>query len=292
MQVPGARDVGVEFFTLSKSYNMPGWRIGFAVGNREIIAALARIKSYLDYGIFQPLQIAAIARAERPAALRRRDPRDLSRDAATCCATGSIARAGTCRKPEGHDVRLGGDSRRVQARWARSSSRSSCCATPRSRSRPASASAQYGDDYVRFALIENEHRTRQAIRGIKKALGAAPRPGRARGPRPADAGAGGSAPSRRADRLRDDRRRRGEAPARTPRRGRAPRGRADRARRHRRHRPRHAIAECSTTGIRLTRDALELIARPEHRRRDRADRRLRAGAALRAGRRARAARTW
>src|SRR5438128_3330579 len=60
MQVPGARDVGVEFFTLSKSYNMPGWRIGFAVGNRDIIAALARIKSYLDYGTFQPLQIAAI----------------------------------------------------------------------------------------------------------------------------------------------------------------------------------------------------------------------------------------
>src|SRR5262247_2835834 len=59
MQVPGAREVGVEFFTLSKSYNMPGWRIGFAVGQREIIAALARIKSYLDYGTFQPLQIAA-----------------------------------------------------------------------------------------------------------------------------------------------------------------------------------------------------------------------------------------
>src|SRR5262249_41973686 len=58
-EVPGAREIGVEFFTLSKSYNMPGWRIGFAVGNAEIIAALARIKSYLDYGTFQPLQIAA-----------------------------------------------------------------------------------------------------------------------------------------------------------------------------------------------------------------------------------------
>src|SRR5262249_41175218 len=59
LQVPGAKEVGVEFFTLSKSYNMPGWRVGFAVGNREIIAALARLKSYLDYGIFQPIQIAA-----------------------------------------------------------------------------------------------------------------------------------------------------------------------------------------------------------------------------------------
>ena len=94
---PGAKDVGVEFFTLSKSYNMPGWRVGFAVGNREMIAALARIKSYLDYGIFQPIQIAAIARAERPAGLRRRDPRDAIASGATCCATGSTASAGTCR---------------------------------------------------------------------------------------------------------------------------------------------------------------------------------------------------
>ena len=59
LQVPGAKDVGIEFFTLSKSYNMPGWRVGFAVGNHEIINALARIKSYQDYGMFQPIQIAA-----------------------------------------------------------------------------------------------------------------------------------------------------------------------------------------------------------------------------------------
>lgn len=61
MEVPGARDVGVDFYTLSKSYAMPGWRVGFCVGNREMIHALARIKSYLDYGIFQPVQIAATA---------------------------------------------------------------------------------------------------------------------------------------------------------------------------------------------------------------------------------------
>jgi alanine-synthesizing transaminase len=60
LQVPGAKDVGVEFFTLSKSYSMPGWRVGFALGNRRMISALGRIKSYLDYGIFQPIQIAAI----------------------------------------------------------------------------------------------------------------------------------------------------------------------------------------------------------------------------------------
>src|SRR5499425_2585703 len=66
LQVPGAKDIGVEFYTLSKSYNMPGWRVGFMVGNREIVAALARIKSYLDYGHFQPVQIAATAALTGP----------------------------------------------------------------------------------------------------------------------------------------------------------------------------------------------------------------------------------
>ena len=66
MQVAGAKEVGVEFFTLSKSYNMPGWRVGFAVGNREMIAALARLKSYFDYGMFAPVQVAAIAALNGP----------------------------------------------------------------------------------------------------------------------------------------------------------------------------------------------------------------------------------
>jgi alanine-synthesizing transaminase len=66
LQVPGAKEIGVEFFSLSKSYNMPGWRVGFAVGNGDIIHALARIKSYLDYGIFQPIQIAAIQALNGP----------------------------------------------------------------------------------------------------------------------------------------------------------------------------------------------------------------------------------
>ncbi len=79
LQVAGAKDVGVEFFSLSKSYNMPGWRVGFCVGNKEIVHALARIKSYLDYGIFQPIQIAAIQALERAAGLRRRDLLDVSK---------------------------------------------------------------------------------------------------------------------------------------------------------------------------------------------------------------------
>ena len=140
LQVPGAREVGVEFFTLSKSYNMPGWRIGFAVGNREIIAALARIKSYLDYGTFQPLQIAATHALNGPQhyvdEIREtyRKRRDVLCD--------GLERAGWhVPQAEGDDVRLGGDSRTSTSRWARSSSRSSSCARPRWRCRRASASA-------------------------------------------------------------------------------------------------------------------------------------------------------
>ena len=85
LQVPGAKEIGVEFFSLSKSYNMPGWRVGFAVGNRDIIHALARIKSYLDYGIFQPIQIAAIHALERAPGLRRGNPANVSKAQGFAC---------------------------------------------------------------------------------------------------------------------------------------------------------------------------------------------------------------
>ena len=97
MQVPGAKDVGVEFFTLSKSYNMPGWRVGFAVGNREMIAALARLKSYFDYGMFAPVQVAAIAALNGPQECVARDRRDLSSSGATCWSRDSIAPDGRSR---------------------------------------------------------------------------------------------------------------------------------------------------------------------------------------------------
>ena len=78
MQVPGAKDVAVEFFTLSKSYNMPGWRIGFMVGNKRLVGALARLKSYFDYGTFTPIQVASIAALEGPQECVRADLRQLS----------------------------------------------------------------------------------------------------------------------------------------------------------------------------------------------------------------------
>ena len=181
--MPGAKDVGVEFFTLSKSYNMPGWRIGFAVGNREIIAALARIKSYLDYGIFQPVQIAATHALNGPQHYVD-EIRETYRKRRDVLCEGLDARRLARAEAEGDDVRLGRDPRRSTSRWARSSSRSSCCARRRWRCRPGIGFGEYGDHYVRFALIENEHRTRQAIRGIRKALGATPRPGARAGRRP------------------------------------------------------------------------------------------------------------
>ena len=88
MQVPGARDVAVEFFTMSKSYNMAGWRIGFMVGNSDLVNALSRIKGYHDYGTFTPIQVAAIAALEGPQDCVARDRDDATRSGATCWCKG------------------------------------------------------------------------------------------------------------------------------------------------------------------------------------------------------------
>jgi alanine-synthesizing transaminase len=168
LQVPGAKEIGVEFFTLSKSYNMPGWRIGFAVGNPEMVGALARIKSYLDYGTFQPLQIAAWHALTGPqdcvAEIREtyRARRDVLCD--------GLDRIGWhVPKPKAtmfvwaaipDELRTLGSlefSKRLLTDGKVAVS-------------PGIGFGEYGDGFVRFALIENEHRTRQALRGIRKAL--------------------------------------------------------------------------------------------------------------------------
>jgi len=168
LQVPGAKDVGVEFFTLSKSYNMPGWRVGFAVGNAAMIGALARIKSYLDYGMFQPIQIAAIHALNGP-----QDSVDEIR---------SLYRVRRDVLVDGLN-RIGWDVPKPKATmfvWARIPEAfrdmgSLDFATfllqeGKVAVSPGIGFGEYGDNYVRFALIENEHRTRQAIRGIRRAL--------------------------------------------------------------------------------------------------------------------------
>uniref|UniRef100_UPI003340ABE1 alanine transaminase n=1 Tax=Castellaniella defragrans TaxID=75697 RepID=UPI003340ABE1 len=165
MQVPGARDVAVEFFTMSKSYNMAGWRIGFMVGNRELVHALARIKSYHDYGTFTPIQVAAIAALEGPqdcvaqVVEQYRSRRDvLARGLHEAGWNVDVPKASMyiwAHIPEAYRS-LGSleFSKRLLADAKVAVS-------------PGIGFGDYGDEYVRFALIENEQRTRQAVRGIK-----------------------------------------------------------------------------------------------------------------------------
>jgi alanine-synthesizing transaminase len=168
LQVPGAKDVAVEFFTMSKSYNMPGWRVGFMVGNPVLVSALARLKSYFDYGTFTPIQVASIAALEGPQECvaeicdnyrRRRDVLveglnklgwHIPMPKATMFVWAQI--------PEQYR-KLGSlefsKLLLTEAKVAVS---------------PGIGFGDYGDGHVRFALIENEERTRQALRGIKAML--------------------------------------------------------------------------------------------------------------------------
>jgi len=168
LQVPGAKDICVEFFTLSKSYNMPGWRVGFAVGNKKLIAALARLKSYMDYGMFQPIQIAAISALN--------GPQDCVKD---ICETykkrrdvliDSFNKAGwPIEKPMATMFVWA----RIPEEFRKMGSLEFSKFLLKEAKVAVSAGigfGEYGDEYVRIALIENEQRTRQAAKGIKKAF--------------------------------------------------------------------------------------------------------------------------
>jgi alanine-synthesizing transaminase len=168
LQVPGAKAVGVEFFTLSKSYNMPGWRVGFAVGNAQIISALTRIKSYLDYGMFQPIQIAAIVALNGPQECVKEtvETYRVRRDA----LVDGLDRIGwSLPKPKGTMFVWAKipDSYRMMGSLEFSKFLIDKAKVAVS---PGIGFGQYGDEYVRFALVENEHRTRQAIQGIRRVL--------------------------------------------------------------------------------------------------------------------------
>ena len=165
MQVPGAKDVAVEFFTLSKSYNMPGWRVGFMVGNPILVSALARMKSYLDYGTFTPIQVAAIAALEGPQECvkeiadmycRRRD--------VLCDGLNAIGWKVT--KPKATMFVWAPIPEQYKAMGSLEFSKKLLQEAKVAVS-PGVGFGDYGDDHVRFGLIENEHRTRQALRGIR-----------------------------------------------------------------------------------------------------------------------------
>ncbi|MCU7891216.1 MAG: alanine transaminase [Candidatus Thiodiazotropha sp. (ex Ustalcina ferruginea)] len=165
LQVPGADEIAAEFFSLSKSYNMPGWRVGFMSGNKTLVAALARIKSYLDYGTFTPIQVAAIAALE--------GPQDVVKE---ICSMYQNRRDVLCdglnnigwhiEKPKATmfvwapipDIYKSLGSLEFSKKLLREAKVAVS---------PGIGFGEHGDDHVRFGLIENEHRTRQAVRGIR-----------------------------------------------------------------------------------------------------------------------------
>jgi alanine-synthesizing transaminase len=172
LQVPGAIDITVEFTSLSKTYNMPGWRMGFAVGNERLIGALARVKSYLDYGAFTPIQVAAAAALNGPQDCvdEIRKTYKSRRD----CLVDSFGRAGFpvppppatmfawCPIPEPYRA-IG------SVEFAKLLIEKADVAVS-----PGVGFGEYGEGFVRIALVENEHRIRQAARSIKKFLAQAP----------------------------------------------------------------------------------------------------------------------
>ena len=166
LEVEGAKDIAVEFYSLSKTYNMPGWRVGFMCGNKTLVAALQRIKSYMDYGMFTPIQVAAVSALEGDQAVVE-EIRQMykSRRDTLCSGLKSV----------GWDVEIPKASMFVWAKIPAQFSHMTSLEFSKLMLQEAKVAVspgigfgEYGDDHVRFSLIENEHRTRQAIRGIRE----------------------------------------------------------------------------------------------------------------------------
>ena len=168
LQVPGARDIAVEFFTMSKSYNMPGWRVGFCCGNPELIAALTCIKSYLDYGIFTPVQVAAIAALEGDQQCVK-DIRDMYQRRRDVLCNG-LNEAGWPVEPPKATMFVWAQIPEAFRHMGSVEFSKLLLQRGGVAVSPGVGFGEYGEGFVRFGLIENEHRTRQAIRGIKKVL--------------------------------------------------------------------------------------------------------------------------
>ncbi len=166
LQAKGAKDVGVEFYTLSKSYSMPGWRVGFCLGNKQLVHSLARIKSYLDYGIFQPIQIAATVALKGPDDDVQRIC-DIYKQRRDWLIEG-LGRIGwNVPSPKATMfvwAQIPEEFRKMGSvefsKWLLQEAQVAVS--------PGLGFGAYGDDHVRFALIENDHRTRQAIRNMRR----------------------------------------------------------------------------------------------------------------------------
>ncbi len=166
MQVPGARDIAVEFFTMSKSYNMAGWRVGYMVGNKELVAALARIKSYHDYGTFTPIQVASIIALDGDQSCVE-SVRAMYQSRRDVLAKG-LHEAGWMVEVPKASMYIWAKIPEAYAAMGSLEFAKKLLADAKVAVSPGIGFGEYGDDHVRFALIENESRTRQAIRGIKE----------------------------------------------------------------------------------------------------------------------------
>jgi alanine-synthesizing transaminase len=168
LQAPGAKDVGVEFFSLTKSYSMAGWRVGFCCGNRELVGALTKIKSYLDYGMFQPIQIASIIALRGPQECVE-EIRGIYESRRDALITG-LHKAGWNIEAPKATMFVWAEipepfKKMGSLEFSKFLIREAGVAVS-----PGIGFGEGGDDFARFALVENEHRIRQAARGIKKAI--------------------------------------------------------------------------------------------------------------------------
>ncbi len=168
LEIPGAKDVAVEFFSLSKSYSMPGWRMGFCCGNKDMVHALTRIKSYLDYGIFQPIQIASIIALNGPQDCVQKIV-DIYRDRRDALVEGLNRIGWPLEKPKATMfvwARIPEEFRKMgSVEFSKLQLQEGRVAVS-----PGLGFGHYGDDHVRFALIENRQRINYALRGIKRIL--------------------------------------------------------------------------------------------------------------------------
>jgi len=166
MQVAGARDVAVEFFTMSKSYNMAGWRVGFMVGNKELVNALARIKSYHDYGTFTPIQVASVIALEGPQDCVEEVRQKYQHRRDVLCK--GLHEAGWMVEVPRASMYVWAEIPPAYKSMGSLEFSKKLLAEAKVAVSPGVGFGEYGDDHVRFALIENEQRTRQAVRGIKE----------------------------------------------------------------------------------------------------------------------------
>lgn len=172
LQVPGAKDVGVEFFSMTKSYSMAGWRVGFCVGNKEIVGALTKIKSYLDYGMFQPIQIASIValRGPQDCVEEIRKTYEQRRDV----LIKGLHQAGWKIEPPKATMFVWAEIPEPFKEMGSLEFSKFLINEAKVAVSPGIGFGEGGEGFVRFALVENEHRIRQATKGIKKALNLVP----------------------------------------------------------------------------------------------------------------------